>query len=104
MIEQLRVKFDVKTISATLNINRSTYYYQTAQKANSWEIENEKLTQKIKSIWLESKKIYGAPKIHHKLTEAGEVVSLKRVQRLMKQANIRSSVVRKWKASPHTNL
>lgn len=101
MIEQLRVKFDVKTISETLNISRSTYYYQTAKKANSWEIENERLTQKIKNIWLESKKIYGAPKIQHKLTEAGEIVSLKRVQRLMKQADIRSIVVRKWKATPH---
>lgn len=101
MIEKLRVKFDVKNISETLNINRSTYYYQTTQKANTWAVENERLTKKIKNIWIESKQIYGAPKIHHKLIEAGEQVSLKRVQRLMKQADIKSIVVKKWKASAH---
>ncbi|MGV9036656.1 hypothetical protein IL310_00380 (plasmid) [Lactococcus lactis] len=52
MIEQLCVKFDVKTISATLNINRSTYYYPIAQKATSWEIEKRNSPKKIKSIWL----------------------------------------------------
>lgn len=101
MIEKLRVKFEVKHISETLNINRSTYYYQTTKKANAWAVENERLSQKIKNIWLESKKIYGAPKIHHKLIEAGEQVSLKRVQRLMKQSDIKSIVVKKWKASAH---
>ena len=55
------------------------------------------LTAKIKKIWLESKARYGAPKIHKVLLNKGEKVSLKRIQRYMKDMKIRSIVVKKFR-------
>ncbi len=48
-------------------------------------------------IYLDSKKRYGAPKIHHKLRENNINISLKRVQRIMKKLGIRSIVHKKFK-------
>lgn len=102
-MDQLRDKFSVKSIVTTLNINRSTYYSKNSREPNRWTLENDKLIDSIRNIWLDSKKIYGAPKIHHLLLKQGINVSLKRVQRLMKKPNIQSIVVKKWKATPYSD-
>lgn len=52
-------------------------------------------------IYKESKKRYGAPKIHKELISRAYKVSLKRVQRLMKKLGIKSIVIRKFR--PHTS-
>jgi transposase InsO family protein len=52
------------------------------------------------SIYEESKKRYGAPKIHEKLKKKGIYISLKRTQRLMKQLGINSIIVKKYKPGP----
>src|SRR5699024_2908 len=51
-------------------------------------------------IYQESKQRYGAPKIHHLLVMEGYQVSLKRVQRLMKKAYIKSITVKKFRPTP----
>lgn len=61
------------------------------------EQENNKLLEKIRHIHKESKQRYGAPKIYDKLVEDGWSVSLKRVQRLMRKAHIRSITVKKFR-------
>jgi transposase InsO family protein len=45
----------------------------------------------------ESKRIYGAPKIQKRLRKESFRVSLKRVQRLMRRANLRSIIVKKYR-------
>ena len=52
---------------------------------------------KIKSIWIESKARYGAPKIHKVLINQGNKISLKRVQRYMSDMGIRSIVTKKFR-------
>jgi putative transposase len=80
-----------------LQFPRSTYY-QSLQKTESFrDRENKELTKKIRQIHLDSKERYGAPKIHHVLLQTGYQLSLKRVQRLMKQANIRSITKKKYR-------
>lgn len=51
----------------------------------------------IMNIYLESKKRYGAPKITIKHKKLGHKISVKRVQRLMRELNIRSIVKKKYK-------
>jgi len=55
------------------------------------------LQKDIKAIYFESKKRYGAPKIHKKLLEQGTHVSLKRVQRYMASMSLRSIVIKKYR-------
>lgn len=86
-----------------LKVPRSTYYQSFHKVKSSYEIENEAILARIKIIHAESKGRYGAPKIHHILTEEeGFSVSLNRVQRIMKEAEIRSTIVKKYRPASST--
>jgi putative transposase len=59
--------------------------------------ENKEVTQRIREIHAESKHRYGAPKVHYILGKGGFSVSLKRTQRLMKNAGLRSIILKKYR-------
>lgn len=82
-----------------LNYSRSTFYDKLKDKKPSkLQLENKKLQQDILSIYNESSKIYGAPKICSELKKIGyKKISLKRVQRHMTKLDIKSIVVRKFR-------
>jgi len=46
-----------------LNIHHSVYYYHCNHITNSYTVANQQLDEQIKSIFYESKKRYGSPKI-----------------------------------------
>lgn len=87
-----------------LKVPRSTYYQSFRKVKSSYEIENEAILARLKIIHAESKGRYGAPKIHHLLTQEGFTVSLKRVQRIMKRAGIQSTIVKKYRPASSTGL
>ncbi len=60
-------------------------------------LENETLKNQILEIYAESNCRYGAPKIQKILETSGQNINIKRVQRLMKQLNIHSIVIRKFR-------
>ena len=51
----------------------------------------------IKSIWQDSRKTYGAARIHKKLRKLGLEVNIKRVRRLMKENQIKSIIYKKFR-------
>ena len=69
---------------SVLGVSRSTYYKFLDKTKSIREIENEELKAAIIRIYKANKGIYGAPRIHHILGTKGFNVSLKRVQRRMK--------------------
>lgn len=83
-----------------LDIPRSTYYQSLNKTISNRERENNELTKRIIEIHSESNGRYGAPKIHHLLQEEGYKVSINRVQRLMKKADIQSITVKKFRPTP----
>jgi transposase InsO family protein len=82
-----------------LEVSAAGYYAWRARKPSAREKENERLVEKIKSAHIESRAIYGSPKIHRKLRRDGEAVSRKRVARLMREQGLRA---RRVKKSRHT--
>ena len=83
-----------------LDVSKSTYYKSLDKTLSNRDRENIKLTNKIIEIYEASYKRYGAPKIHYLLKKAGYSIGLNRVQRLMKQADIRSITVKKFRPTP----
>ena len=81
----------------TLDIPRSTYYESLNKIESNRDRENREYTEKIIEIHNDSKRRYGAPKIHKELQKQGYTISLKRVQRLMKKAGIKSITVKKFR-------
>lgn len=80
-----------------LGLNRSTYYKCLNHKTSNRDNENQRLDEDILAIYYDTKRRYGAPKIHHELLQMGWNVSLKRVQRRMVQLGIRSVVIKKYR-------
>ncbi|HSH25554.1 MAG TPA: IS3 family transposase [Massilibacterium sp.] len=96
-IDQQKEIHPVQTMCDVLDVPRSTYYKSLNKTISNRDRENKELTERIIQIHNGSNKRYGAPKIHHLLVEEGYHVSIKRVQRLMKKANIRSITVKKFR-------
>ena len=84
-----------------LKVSRSSYYKHLNKVESKRNIENKRLKELIIKIYKDSKKRYGAPKIHKILISQGETISLKRVQRLMNDLEIKSIVCKKYK--PHSS-
>jgi transposase InsO family protein len=76
---------------------KSTYYQSHHYTPSRRALENENLKQNILEIYTESNCRYGAPKIQKILEQSGKYVSIKRVQRFMKQLNIHSIVIKKFR-------
>lgn len=79
-----------------LNVSRSGYYYWLAQRPSNRTKENEAIIDLISGSLSASKGRYGSPKITHDLRAQGVNVSRPRVARLMKQANLKSIIQKKY--------
>lgn len=80
-----------------LEIPRSVYYFYKNKSLTATEIRNNKLKKKISTIFFDSKQRYGATKIHQMILKEGISVSIKHVQKLMKQLGLKSIVVKKYR-------
>ena len=79
-----------------LGVSRSGYYAWFKSKTSKRVFENQELTTKIISIHKKSKGTYGSPRIVQELRQDYPRISRPRVARLMKKANIRSIVRKKY--------
>lgn len=80
-----------------LKFARSSYYKALVGVPSKQALEAAKLKDEIKSIYLDSKSRYGAPKIQKILETKGKYMSLKRVQRYMSSMGIKSIVTKKYR-------
>jgi len=71
-----------------LKVDRRGFYRWLNKPISSTEQANQRLLGLIKQSWLESGCVYGSPRIHADLKELGEVCSVNRVAKLMKNNHI----------------
>ena len=86
MIEKAAGKLSVNRACKLMKVRRQGYYEYLSRKDNTRKTEDRQLTAKIKNIFYESNRIYGARKIREELRKDGDWVSRKRVRRLMDEA------------------
>lgn len=79
-----------------LDVSASGFYDWLDRPESKRQRENKALTEKIKRSHQQSREIYGSPKIHKDLVSTGGSCSVKRVARLMKVADIKSKMARKF--------
>ena len=82
----------MKRICRVLKFPRSTYYKVINHTKSVREKFNEKLDKKILEIYIDSKKRYGAPKIHKILEKQDIKINIKTVQKRMRKLGICSIV------------
>lgn len=79
-----------------LGFPRSTYYAAINHKPSLRELEYNKFSVQVLSVYNEFKKRYGSIKIQKELCDRDIPCSVKRVQRHMRQLGIKSIVVKKY--------
>lgn len=81
-------------------VSRSGYYDWLNPPQSERKQRKERLVKRIKQIFLESRRLYGSPKITKVLQSEGEKVSQKTVARIMKEQGLRSRTVKSIKRPP----
>ena len=88
---------NVKRACELLQVSRAAYYADRRSGPSRRELEDDELTEAIRSVHEESKGRYGAPRIHAELRRAGRRHGRKRIARLMRQARLRGRTPKRWK-------
>ncbi|CAM3110952.1 Integrase catalytic domain-containing protein [Paenibacillus lupini] len=86
----------------TLEVSRSGYYKWSIRKESKREVRRKKLERRIRRIFLDSRRLYGSPKVHKMLLKQQVKVSEKTVSRIMKELGLRSRTVKKYKATTNS--
>lgn len=84
------------------HVSRSGYYEWTKRKESARSKRRKQLEQQIRRIFIDSRRLYGSPKVWHALKQQGIHVSQKTVARIMKDLGLKSRTVKKYKATTNS--
>jgi putative transposase len=87
-IDREKAFHDVTVLCRLLKVSRSGFYAWLSRPPSPRAVADEVLTTQIRTAFDDNRRVYGAPRIHAELAEAGMRVGRKRVARLMRQAGI----------------
>lgn len=80
-------------------VTRAGFYQWQARGASHRERQDAQLLDSIRDIHAESRQTYGSPRVHQTLRQAGTRVGKKRVERLMRQHQIKARAARLYRNS-----
>jgi len=99
----MRPEFAVEKICDALPISKSGYYKWKKKPYTDHYEDDLVLLEFIRNIHRDSNERFGSPRIHAKLKEQGRNDNHKRVERLMRENDIRSKAARKYKVTTDSN-
>ena len=88
-------RLNVSRVLELLGVSRTGYYSFQNKKPSERHIKKDARMETIRSIYAESHKIYGAPKIAAQMRKNGECISDKTVGNYMREMNLRACYVKK---------
>jgi transposase InsO family protein len=81
----------------TLRVSRSGFYAWLGRDESDRARENRELTELIRSVFDDSREVYGSPRVFRTLRRRGMSCSRHRVARLMRVAGLRSKTKRRFR-------
>lgn len=88
LIEAEKTSFPIQFMCRMLGVSRSGYYAWKSMPPSRRSRQDAALTAKIHEIHRRSRQTYGSPRIHAELRALGTRCSRKRVERLMREAEL----------------
>ncbi|WP_202797564.1 IS3 family transposase [Alicyclobacillus acidocaldarius] len=98
-IHKHRSEFPVQKMCKVLGVSRSGYYAWRGRPESLRAKRRKRRIRRIHELFLQSRRLYGSPKITALLRRDGERIAQKTVARLMREHGLRSRTVRKYKAT-----
>lgn len=96
-IQEQSARFLVEKMCRVFKVSRSGYYAWTTRLPSPRQIENEQLTMSIRRIFIQSRKTYGAYRIHLDLMDEGKSCGKNRVAALMQRSGLCAKARRKYR-------
>ncbi len=93
----------VTSLCQVLGVCRSAYYDWIDRPPSRHQMEDERLTEKIKQSHKNSRENYGTRRIRDDLLDDDETVSRERISRLMKSEGLASKQRKKFKVTTNSN-
>jgi putative transposase len=93
-IDQARARHGVEPICRTLEVSASAYYQRQTGERSARRVEDERLTERIRTVHTENFECYGYRRVFHQLRREGETAGRDRIARLMRQEGIRGAKLR----------
>jgi Transposase and inactivated derivatives len=88
---------------SVFQVTRSGYYEWVKRKESHRSKRRKQLEQQIRRIFIDSRRLYGSPKVWQVLKQQGVHVSQKTVARIMKELGLKSRTVKKkYKATTNS--
>lgn len=87
---------------SVFQVSRSGYYEWSKGKESERNKRRKALEKHVRRIFLESRRLYGSPKIAQALKQQGIQASEKTVARIMKELGLKSRTVKKYKATTNS--
>lgn len=97
--DHLTPEFTVADCCRVLGVSVSGYYRWRNNPVGKRQRCRQELTEKIRVVHEASRRVYGSPRVHKELSEHGVKVCRNTVAKVMRQAEIRSKMKRKWRAT-----
>ncbi len=98
MVQELSFEqISIKQSCRDLKVSQSGYYAWLKRPVALRKQDDERLWQKIKKYWEDSRRTYGRLRLLKKLKVEGEVVGKNRISKIMKENNIRGIGKKKYK-------
>ncbi len=91
-IDAHREEFLVEVMCSVLNVSRSGYYAWRGRTPGAAAQRQATLTEQIREVHRQGRKVYGAPRVHRELLAADVRCSRNTVAKLMRQNGLRSKM------------
>jgi transposase InsO family protein len=102
-IDAEKAQYPIGLLCKTLKVSRPGYYAHVRRPRSKHATRDESLGAKIVAIHTQSNRIYGSPRVHEELRDAGECVSRKRVIRLMQERDLRGKRRRRFRVTTQSD-
>lgn len=90
----------MRVMCRMFGVSAAGYYAWASRLPSQRVVEDASLVDKIRSVHADSRGTYGSPRVHAALKQYGEVVSRRRVERLMRQHGVRARSARIYRKRP----
>ena len=95
-MNSLKAVFEIEDMAHALEVTPSGFYAHQQKPNRPRRQQDEKLLQKIKPIFQQSRKTYGSPRLCASLRQAGERCGKNRIARLMRENEMKARQKRRF--------